>query len=588
MRTAPARIPYRVRKYALLVAAGCAVGMLGFGGEGALERFFIDARFLLLSTFRSSAAESAEIAIIREDARSEASLGAPRGIAWRKLYPGMVATLRQAGASLIVFDKMFVGASPEADPGLAKAFREAGNVIAGEEAEVRTPEPLRSSLRSIADLRITLMAGVPRFIAIRADPHALPVLSALVAEERHAARGGTAAWRPRTPGFWINFREPAGHFRSFSFADVYNAADGRCADPERTPLSFFKDRIVLIGLDDPSSLNDRFPLPSTSLLGVRYPGVWSHAFATETVLSGRPVTRAPRAADAAATLGFLLLLCLAMEVQNRAARGACIVLLPLAVFAASQVLLASADLWTGYAPLFVGFWVVLALNWINVRILLAARLRRAVGFDPALIEGFAEERQRAGGALRKDVAIVIADVRGYTHYVATTGPGTVTTVMTEYMDAMERCITAQGGYINKYVGDEIVAVFGYPLAAEESAARAVRAAEGMLRELAALVAAWENRGLPSIHAIGIGIDAGEVAFAEVGGRTKSQFDIIGDCINGASRIQTLTKELHHSLMISEEAYRRIEERDDIAGSFERLGSIPIRGQGERTLYGHVG
>ena len=53
---------------------------------------------------------------------------------------------------------------------------------------------------------------------------------------------------------------------------------------------------------------------------------------------------------------------------------------------------------------------------------------------------------------------------------------------------MQRCITAQGGYINKYVGDEIVAVFGFPLAAEESAPRAVRAAEAMLRELAVLVA----------------------------------------------------------------------------------------------------
>jgi len=582
----PLRIPYPIRKYAVLIAAALAVGILAFGGEGALERFFIDARFLLLASRGARDGESPRIAIIRMDARSAAELGVPQGIKWRRFHPAVIDALREAGAALIVFDAMFEDTEELYDARLAEAFGAAGNVIAGELTVGKTPAPLRSTLRGVADLRITLMAGVPRFVAIRDGGSSAP-LSVLAASAWRTAvgEGAEGAWQPRSPGFWINFREPAGYFRSFSFADVYHASGGRLADAAKTPLSFFKDRIVFIGLDDPANHNDQFPLPVT--LGVRFPGVWGHAFATETVLTGRPVVRASMPLDAVIAFCFLLLLSCAMEVKRRALRASLIVLLPVAAFAGAQALLSLRDLWVGYAPIFTGFWVVLILHWVNVRVVLAARLRRAVGFDPALIEGISGGNGR-GAPLRGEATLLISDVRGYTGFVSRTDPDVVTRVMTEYMDAMERCITAQGGYINKYVGDEIVAVFGFPLATGRSAVRAVLAGECMLRELSALIASWTEREIAAFRAIGIGIDAGDVVFTEVGGRTRSQFDIIGDCINGASRIQTLTKEYPHALLISEEAYRRIEDSREIAGSFVRVGSVPIRGQGNRTLYGHVG
>jgi adenylate cyclase len=241
----------------------------------------------------------------------------------------------------------------------------------------------------------------------------------------------------------------------------------------------------------------------------------------------------------------------------------------------------------GYAPLFVGYWAVLLLHWIEVRITLASRLSRAMGFDPQLMEAFRRESERAGGPVRKDVSILIADVRGYTAYVSGTDSLVVSRVMADYMAAMEKCITSEGGYINKYVGDEIIAVFGFPLAAEGSAVRAARAAAAMLGELERLVAAWRQQGVPCIERIGIGIDTGPVVFAEIGGRTKSQFDIIGDCINGASRIEHMTKDLRRDLLISEEAYRGIEGDDGLSGSFTFLKKVAVRGQGSRRIYGRI-
>jgi class 3 adenylate cyclase len=78
-----------------------------------------------------------------------------------------------------------------------------------------------------------------------------------------------------------------------------------------------------------------------------------------------------------------------------------------------------------------------------------------------------------------------------------------------------------------------------------------------------------------------------VVFAEVGGRTKSQFDIIGDCINGASRIEHLTKDLHRALLISEEAYDALQGDDSLSGSFELVKSVVVRGQGERRIFGFM-
>jgi adenylate cyclase len=219
-----------------------------------------------------------------------------------------------------------------------------------------------------------------------------------------------------------------------------------------------------------------------------------------------------------------------------------------------------------------------------LRMSLTASLSRAMGFDPRLIDAFRRESARQGGSVRKEVAILIADVRDYTRYVSRADPGTVSLVMGEYMSAMERCITAQGGYINKYVGDEVVAVFGFPLGGARCAERAVRAAVDMLNELGRLTAAWKERGIPAIERIGVGIDTGIVSFAEVGGRTRSQLDIIGDCINGASRIEHLTKDIGRSLLVSEEVFRGLESSDSLYGLFELAKSVTVRGQGERRVF----
>jgi class 3 adenylate cyclase/CHASE2 domain-containing sensor protein len=578
------RPPRRLERQAVLLVAGMLAGALVFRGENFLERFFVDLRFSIASSLRSQET-SEQIAVILMDRASEAALKVPQGPRWRQFHPDLVATLNQAGAALVVFDAMFIDEEKDLDPTLAAAFSRAGNVVAGEDASRPTIPRLRPSFLALGHLRIKTMGGVPRYVFLRASGGTDLQPLAMVAAEQFGKGAGSAAPRtpfPRSPGFWVNFGERVEYFPSFSYVDVLRAEKGRIKDTENTPVSVFTKKIVFIGLDDPAS-GDRFAFPNT--IGRRYPGVFGQAFATDTIIRGRAVTRSSRWVDAGVALLFLAALILVLEIRSRSARTALLAVLPIGGFVACFLLLFSSSLWLGYAPLFAAFWAALLLHWIGSRMSLAASLRRAVGFDPMLIEAFRRESERVGGLIRKDVAILIADVRNYTSYVSRTDPSVVSRVMTEYMAAMERRITAQGGYVNKYIGDEIVAVFGFPLSAEQSTQRAVRAALGMLEELGGLIAEWKERGFVPFDRIGIGIDAGCVVFAEVGGKTKSQFDIIGDCINGASRIEQLTKDFRRDIIISEEAYRALENDDTLSGSFESLKSVAIRGQGERRIFG---
>ena len=575
-----------IGRQAALLVFGLVLGAVVFKGDNFLERLLIDLRFFMVSSLHAQEHESDTIAIVRIDPGSEKKLALPYGPQWRQFYPALIQKLNDAGASLIVFDAMFLDKENQWDAPLAAAVAKAGNVVAGEDGARPTQEALRGSFLAFGNLSATLVMGEPRRVRFSAveGPAAKPL--AVAAVEAYLKRTGDAGLRSaRPPGFWINYREPPGYFPSFSFADVLNSADGRIRNSDRTPVSVFSDRIVFIGLDDPTGGNDRFVFPNT--LGRELPGVYGHAFAADTMLRNRAVTRMSPWADAGITLVFIAILLLVLDIRARALRSILLAILPIAAFLVCLALLSGLNLWIGYAPLFVAFWAVLIPHWVLLRLSLSARLSMAVGFDPRLIDAFRRESSRSGGHVSKEVSILIADVRDYTRYVSRTEPSTVSQVMSEYMEAMERCITGHGGYINKYVGDEVIAVFGFPLAAEMGAQRAVRAAIAMLDELARLVASWKGRGLPSIERIGIGIDTGTVVFTEIGGRTRSQFDIIGDCINGASRIEHLTKDLERSLLISEESCRGLENDDSIAGSFELVRKVPVRGQGERKVFGLV-
>jgi len=125
----------------------------------------------------------------------------------------------------------------------------------------------------------------------------------------------------------------------------------------------------------------------------------------------------------------------------------------------------------------------------------------------------------------------------------------------------------------------------------------VRAALAMLRRLEELRSQWVSEGLPTLDAVGIGLDSGLLRFTHIGGRSRVQFDIIGNPINGASRLQVLTKEHKRPLILPAEMVE-VQDELDVAmygagtedldrPSVTFIGEVMVRGQGRRRVYGLV-
>jgi adenylate cyclase len=179
----------------------------------------------------------------------------------------------------------------------------------------------------------------------------------------------------------------------------------------------------------------------------------------------------------------------------------------------------------------------------------------------------------------KKVAILFADIRGFTPFAERLLPYDVVHVLNRYYSVVGRPILDQGGCIDNYMGDGLLAIFGIK-DTTDSARKAVAAALGML-------AAVENLKpyMAMIHGrsfeIGIGIHYGEVIVGTIGAPGTKRVTVIGDAVNLASRIESATKLCGARLLISEETYNEL--RGQIrAGNTHRV-SLPGK-SGEYLLY----
>jgi adenylate cyclase len=173
-----------------------------------------------------------------------------------------------------------------------------------------------------------------------------------------------------------------------------------------------------------------------------------------------------------------------------------------------------------------------------------------------------------GGELRA-ATVLFADVRGFTTLAERTSPEELLEVLNAYLTAMTRAIEGERGVVDKYIGDEVMAVFGAPLDAPDDAARAVAAALRMLAAVDELNAARR----PAIPLrIGIGIATGPVVAGNVGSPDRLNYTVLGDTVNLASRLQGLTKEYGVPLLLTEETSRAA------GGTGRCLGEAAVRGR----------
>jgi class 3 adenylate cyclase len=193
---------------------------------------------------------------------------------------------------------------------------------------------------------------------------------------------------------------------------------------------------------------------------------------------------------------------------------------------------------------------------------LVERERLHDAFGRYVGQAIAEDVMRRGvsmGGATVQAAVLFADIRGFTEMSERMKPTEVVGLLNRYTAAMEPAILEAGGFINKFGGDSLLAIFGAPVPQPDHAERAVRAALGMREGLAVFNAREKAEGRRELR-IGVGVSCGEMVAGSVGTPNRMEYTVIGDVVNVAARIQALNKELGTDILVSAEVFERVKDR----------------------------
>jgi adenylate cyclase len=172
-----------------------------------------------------------------------------------------------------------------------------------------------------------------------------------------------------------------------------------------------------------------------------------------------------------------------------------------------------------------------------------------------------------------DLTVLFSDVRGFTSLSEKIPVGELVTTLNEFLNAMVEVIFENGGTLDKFVGDCVMAIWGAPVHQQNHAELACRTALEMQAALERLNQRWKEQGRPELK-IGVGINTGEMIFGNIGSERRMDFTVIGDNVNLASRLESSTKELKASIVISESTHQRVGSIAQVRD----LGSIHVKGK----------
>jgi class 3 adenylate cyclase/HAMP domain-containing protein len=173
------------------------------------------------------------------------------------------------------------------------------------------------------------------------------------------------------------------------------------------------------------------------------------------------------------------------------------------------------------------------------------------------------------------LAVLFSDIRGFTAISERMKPDEIVESLNAYFGLMVDVVVGRDGIVDKYMGDAIMAFFGAPVRHGDDAMRAVLSAFDMLEALARFNGEQKKRGRPGFK-VGIGINYGMVTVGNIGSEKKMDYTVIGDMVNLASRLESLTKVYHEPLLFSASVYR------SVGGALpcRRLDRVSVKGKSQ--------
>jgi class 3 adenylate cyclase len=217
-------------------------------------------------------------------------------------------------------------------------------------------------------------------------------------------------------------------------------------------------------------------------------------------------------------------------------------------------------------------------NRMTSRLRERGRLREALSrfLSPQLADQMAQKTVCLGGA-SVNASVLFADIRGFTALSEKMAAHEVVDMLNSYFAAVDPAIHSAGGWINKFGGDSLLAVFGAPEEEPDHARHAIQAALAMRTALKEFNARQTKKSQPTLR-IGIGVHCGSLVAGNVGSPKRMEYTVIGDVVNVASRIQSLNKTFNTDILISDAIFdavgRTLKVREmppaKVAGKTEQL------------------
>ncbi len=565
-----------MKRFALSTALLFAFAFLA---GGVLSRLY-EARIYDLKMRLFSRPAPASVVLAKIDQGSLDFYSREFGLGWpwpRSLYARAVDFLAFAGAWAVVLDMVFseAGPYPEEDEWLARSLRESGRVFlpllflkgegdaAGlERFALSSPPPLPR--RERRDGRVEQPLGLPRDPArgcgnAQDDPgrdgiyrrlrlfigHGGRVYPALaLAAALHADPGLNLKRVPFAADGGLNLRfYRGGSFRTYAISELIQAQVRRQAgEKPQLAAEGLKGKVVVIGATAAGLLDNR-PTPVSAVSS----GFELHATAIANLL-GNDFIRVldPRlqwllALLAVAALNLALARLGTLSAQLLAALAAALALL------GANLALFQAGIDLRLIPLLAG--VAGCAGYDSYA--RYQRVRREKKFIEGAFRGYmsdsllAEIVKNPGGLRlggeKKLVTVFFSDLAGFTSLSEKLPPEEVVALLNTYLERMTAVIMAEGGFVNKFEGDAIMAFWGAPLADSRHAARALRAALRCQEKLQELNAEFAAAGLPRLG-MRVGVNSGEVIVGNIGSRRRFEYTVIGDAVNLASRLEGINKQ----------------------------------------------
>jgi adenylate cyclase len=361
---------------------------------------------------------------------------------------------------------------------------------------------------------------------------------------------------------WINYAGPAGSFPTYPSLPLFRMAESGSAPSADNP---FRDKIVMIGATFRES-RDIFLTPKGLMRGVEVQANIVNTLLTKSEV--RPVNR---------LYGLLIQACLSMAagilfIAFRPFKAALLSIAGILIFFAplSYLAYAKGNYWVDFMLPICAVAFASIVNDVLERKKIRDSFSQYVSKE--VVESIYKDEASLEGQ-RKIVTILFSDIRGFTALSEEIELEQLTDILNRYLTMMADTVLKNGGMINKFIGDSVMAIYGAPVWKADHAHAAVKTAHELQKGLEELNRLWKEQGIAPLR-IGIGIHTGEVFAGNVGSARRKEYTIIGDAVNLASRIEGLNKELPTTILMSEETFGYVK---DIFDAVDR-GIMEIRGR----------